>query len=190
MGKVDWTLAELTYITNDSVSYTDIAEHFGVAKSTIVRHAVKTGWPEKRREYAERRIAKLEEKTMEKRVDVEERQLERLRLAQSAFHIELVRIGKKQLAGEEVTHKEVVAVTSLTGALTKAIMMERAILGLSTKPLRIKDDDAIHEYKRLMGYEEESSKKHVKELKSTLESLDRMIERRQIIQAMIDDYNK
>lgn len=73
MGKVDWTLAELLYITNDDVSYADIANHYKVAKSTVVRHAAKTEWPAKRRDYAERRIAALEKKTMQTRVDAEER---------------------------------------------------------------------------------------------------------------------
>lgn len=190
MGKVDWTLAELLYITNDDVSYSDIAKHYNVAKSTVVRHAAKTEWPAKRRDYAERRIATLEKKTMQTRVDAEERQLKTLRVAQAVFNNEILRLGDKQTRGLDISRKEVRNITQLTHAITKAIMAERTILGLSTKLLQIRDEDAIHEYKVLMGLEEETPAEQVKGLKDDLQMLDRMIERRRMIQGMIDRYEE
>lgn len=65
MSKVDWAVAESTYVTKHHVSYDFLANLFGVAKSTVVRYAVKESWPEKRHNYTKMRILALEERTLQ-----------------------------------------------------------------------------------------------------------------------------
>lgn len=77
--------------------------------------------------------------------------------------------------------------SAATSNLIKAIMTERKIIGLRTKPIVFKNPEDIEEYKIMMGYKEPPVDRQYRETKAAIETLDRMIERRQRLQAYIDD---
>jgi hemerythrin len=172
MSKVDWAVAESTYVTKPEASYDWLAQMFGTAKSTVVRQAVKRNWPKKREEYTEKRIQALEENVLETRLQVEERHLKTLRLTQTVFHNQIVRLANKQQQDEGTNGKEWNTIASLTRAMTKAIMTERTILGLSSKPIRIKNAEAIENIQRIMGHKVEPLDQKYRESKALLEGID------------------
>lgn len=172
MSKLDWAVAESTYITKSEASYDWLAQMFGVAKSTIVRRAVKRSWPEKREKYVQKRIDTLEERTLEKRVDVEERELKILRNVITLFHNEILRLGLRQQQGDDVRRDEWSTIASLTHAITKAIMTERTILGLPSKLIRIKNQEAIKDIQEMMGYTHVPFYEQYRLTKELLEGID------------------
>lgn len=172
MSRVDWVQAEVKYVTKQEVSYDWLAQLFGVAKTTIVRHAVKEEWPKKRKDYIEKRISVLEERTMQKRIDVDERHLRNLRTTQAVFNNEIVRLGLKQQRGENIATKEWNAIARLTSAMVKAIMAERDLLGLPTKLIRVTDPAEIERIQRAKGIKEDPPYQKYRETKAILEGID------------------
>jgi len=172
MSKVDWVEAEVKYVTKPEVSYDWLAQLLGTAKSTIVRHAVKEEWPKKRKEYKQKRITVLEERILEKSADVDERHLKILRHTQVSFHNRILDLGLKQQRGELVDSKAWRTIASLTDAMTKAIMAERAILGLPTKQIRITDPEALDNIQRQRGIKTEPPYQKYRETKALLEGID------------------
>ena len=172
MSKLDWAVAESTYITKSEASYDWLAQMFGVAKSTIVRRAVKLEWSQKREQYIRKRIRVLEERTLESRIQVEERQLRALRNVQTIFSREVIRIGKKQENREDVTRKEWYGLARITKEALAAIMMERTILGLPSKLIRIKNEEVIKDIQEMMGYKDEPLWQKYTLSKQLLESTD------------------
>jgi hypothetical protein len=114
----------------------------------------------------------LEERTLEKRVDVEERNLRILRNIQALFHNQTVGYLLKQRRGEELTRKEISSLADMTSAMTKAIMTERAILGLRSKPIRIKNAEVVENIQRIMGHKVEPLDQKYRETKALLEGID------------------
>ena len=172
MSKVDWAQAEVKYVTKPEASYDWLAQLFGVAKTTIVRHAMKEEWPKKRKEYKQKRIDILEQRILEKSADVDARHLRILRNTQISFHNEITRLGLKQQRGEDVDGKAWRTIANLTNAMTKAIMTERAILGLSTKLIRITDPEEIKNIQCQRGIKTEPPYLKYRETKALLEGID------------------
>lgn len=172
MSRVDWATAEAKYVSKPEASYSWVAQMFGTTKVTVVRHAKKRSWQQKRRKYTESKIEELLRRSFETRVDVDERHLRSLRIAQHTFHKEIIRLGQKQINNETVTSKEWSHIASLTNAATKAIMTERAILGLSTKLIKVTEPEEIDKIRREKGYETESLDQKYRETKALLEGID------------------
>lgn len=172
MSRIDWAEAEVKYVTKPQASYDWLAKLFGVDKTTVVRHAVRHSWTEKREEYTQRRITELERALLETRLEVEERELKALRLSQALFHNEIVRLLLKQQRGEEITTKEWRGIVSLTGASIKSIMTERTILGLPTKIHKITDQEVLKDLQEMMGYTKVPFWQKYTLIKQLLESTD------------------
>ena len=197
MSRVDWVEAEVKYVTKPEASYDWLAQLFGVAKTTIVRHAAREEWPKKRKEYTQRRINVLEERILEKSVDVDERHLRILRQTQLTFHNEILRLGLQQIRGEETDKKAWRMIASLTNAMSKAIMTERAILGLPTKQIRVTNPEEIENIQRQRGLKTEPPYQKYRETKALLEGIDidAILKHKKILEAYVKkveatgDYN-
>ena len=172
MSRVDWALAEAKYVTKPEASYDWIAQMFDTSKITVVRHAKKQSWQQKRKKYTDDRIEELIRRSLETRVDVDERHLRALRITQHTFHQEVLRLGQRQANGEVIPSKEWMRVASLTNAVTKAMMTERAILGLTTKLIRITDPKEINRIQQEKGYKAEPLYQKYRETKALLEGID------------------
>ena len=83
---------------------------------------------------------------------------------------------------------EWMSIASLTKAMTKAIMTERAILGLSTKLVRVTDPEEIDRIQRMRGRKSDPLDKKYRETKALLEGvdLDAILKHRKIL----EDYVK
>lgn len=189
MGSLNWLEARLMYCANESVSYDMLAKRYKVAKSTITRRAARERWPQLRQEYQDEKLKKLLKKNMNNQIEIEDRQLKSLRIAIATEHNVIVRIARKTVEGTE-TAQDMRKLSAATDALYKSIMMERTILRLPTKPVRLKTPEDIEEYKVMMGLIEPPVDQRYRDTKDAIESLDRMIERRQMLQSMIDETNK
>lgn len=189
MGSLNWLEARLLYCANESVSYDMLAKSYKVAKSTITRRAAREHWPQLRKEYQDKKLQKLLKKNMENQVEIEERQLKSLRIAIATEHNVIVRIAQKTAAGTE-TAQDMRKLSAATDALYKSIMMERTILRLPTKPVRLKDPEDIEEYKIMVGLKEPPIDENYRKTNEAIESLDRMIERQKMLEAMRDEVDK
>jgi len=176
MSKIDWAVAEATYITKSDTSYDTLASLFGTAKTTIVRHARKRDWQAKKERYTERRIDELQRRTLETRVQAEERELKTLRLTQTLFHNQVIRLLRKQRNNEEVTRKEWRSVAEGTSAMIKAIFAERIILGLRTKKVLVRDKDDISAYQLIMNHSEESPREEYENFNDSVKDLEKLLD--------------
>lgn len=191
MSKVDWALAEASYVALETTSYDDIAKRFGVAKSTVVRRAVKYGWYKRRQGYEAQRIGMLEAQTLIERVEVEEKQLKKLRIAEAIIHNQILELGVKQQNGEKLTPSELRAIPELTATLTSTITAERKILGLTYKPIRVTDPEVIESVQVAMGLKPDPEEgRDYQKLKEAHMSLERMIERQKMIESMMEKYDE
>lgn len=187
MGKIDWPATKVLYVTRDSISYGDIAKKYGVAKSTVVRHATKECWPEKRRKYNERRVRELESRSLEDRVEAEERQLRTLRITQAFFHNRLLKLAVKQQTEGAINGKDVREMADATGAMIKAINAERVILELPTKPVVLRSPDDIDAYLIAAGLKDEPAINQYEEIREAIQDLDRLIENRKRLKSYLDE---
>lgn len=189
MGKINWLEARLLYCANENVSYGLLAKKYHVAKSTITRRAARERWPQIRQEYQDEKFKKLLKKTMNHQNEVEERHLKSLRIAIATEHNVIVRVAQRTAEGIQ-TAQDMRQLDAATTALYKNIMMERTILRLPTKPVWLNNAEDIEEYQIMMGLKEPPIDVNYRKTKEAIESLDRMIERRQMLQAMIDEVDK
>lgn len=188
MSRIDWAVAEVKYVTKPEASYDWIAKLFNVDKTTVVRHAVRRSWPVKRERYTEKRIEELEKRTLQTRVDADERHLRILRYSQAFFNNELVGLLRKQDAGLEVTRKEIRGIVGITNAMMKSIMTERTILGLPVKIHRITDQEVLKDLQEMMGYTKVPFWQKYTLTKQLLESTD--IEKIKKHLKLLEDYKK
>ena len=186
MGKVMWTEARALYCSDESISYSMIAKVYKVAKSTIQRRATRENWPALRVHVRERAQAKLLELTSEKIAEIEERHISRLRMIQDVAAMTVYRIGKKT-ENDTASVRDINKLASATITLKTAIMAERKLLGMRTAPVTFKNPEDIEEYQIMMGFKEGPPDRTYKETKKTIETLDRIIERRQMLQSLIDE---
>lgn len=189
MSKVNWLEARLLYCANPQISYDLLAKHYKVAKSTITRHAKREGWPQIRQEFQDEKLKRLLKKKINHQSEVEERHLKTIRLAITVAHNSIVNAANKVTAGTQ-TAKDLRIIDAASSALYKNIMLERTILRLPTKPVRLTDPDQIEEYLITIGLKEPPVDTQYKEMKETVDTMDRMIERRQMLQEMIDDVDR
>jgi hypothetical protein len=189
MGKVNWLEARLIYCADERASYDDVARKYKVAKSTITRRAVRERWPQLREEYQNEKFKKLLEKNADSQSEVEARHLKTIRISIKAAHNTIVGVAEKVALGTQ-TPKDIRELNAATTVLYRCIMMERTILRLPTKAPRFDNPDDLEQYQITMGFKDPPADHAYKEAKQALESLDRMIERRKMIQAMIDDVDR
>ncbi len=183
-------MAELEYVTMSKVSYDAIAKRHKVAKSTVVRRATKHDWKEKRVAFQNERFTRARKLRMESVADIDERHLKKLQLVQEVMNHEFMRLSHKLVTKGELTPRENRIVFDFIGPYTKAIMTERAILGLRTKPVRITNPEDIEAYLVAVGLKEPPADQAYRNAKEAVENLDRLIEHRQRMQSYIDEVDQ
>lgn len=188
MAKVDWIQAEIEYITSVKISYDDIAKRHKVAKPTVVRRAKKEIWKAKRADFQAERVARARQLRMESKTEIDERHLRKLRMAQDIMNHEYGRLSTKLLTDGELTPQETRIVFDFIGPYIKAVMAERAILGLRTKLVRITNPEDIEAYLEAVGLKEPSPRKRYEELKEQHVDLQKLIEHEKRLRSYIEDY--
>lgn len=84
--KIDWTAAKKDYITDETLSYEDIAKKYGLATQSVAARAGKDGWVEQRK----KALSKIDQKLIEKATDiVAEFQAKKLKVGQAMVAIGL-----------------------------------------------------------------------------------------------------
>lgn len=73
MSKVNWALARTDYISNEQLSYQDIAGKYAVSKRSVTKKAVEEGWQGLRQETSLKVLQKLPDKVSETIVQVNQR---------------------------------------------------------------------------------------------------------------------
>lgn len=191
--KVNWYHIEREYITKPRLTYDAIAKHTGVAKSTVVRHAKKESWQQKRAIFQEEVSEKILAKRRESAAEVDERHIKKSYLIQDTMSLQLsILIEKMTTTPGGLSGKEQRELIALSNAYYKAVMEERKLKGLNTKPVQIHlhNSEDIDRYLEAIGAKEPPIDENYRKTKEAIESLDRMIEHRQLLQSMIDETNK
>lgn len=189
MSKVNWVNARIRYCADENATYDSVAKMYGVAKSTITRKAAKERWPQLRQEYQTERHKQLSKVNINKQNEVEERHLKTIRIAIDTAHNAIVKIAINVANGTQ-SPKEARQLNSLTTALYKNIILERTILGHTTKPVVFRNSDDIDDYLVAEGFKEPPVNSSYKDLQKASESLAHMIERQKMIDGMIEDSNR
>lgn len=177
MGKIDWYDVEYDYLSQADLSYGDIAFKYGVAKSTVVRRAKKGDWVNKRLALKEKRVEELLLRTNQEKVEVEERELRILRAIQALAAKQLQTIYAKQKKGAELTDRDIRVISKISSLHHNNMMLERTILGLPTKPIRITNEEAIENFQIMMGYIDEPLARKLESRKEMIAQLERTLGR-------------
>lgn len=128
---MNWTEAEALYISDAETSYGSLASKYGVAKSTILRHANKHDWRIKRKEHTVKLIKKTIEERDNDREVVDRRQVDALRATQAVLVRNIYEINKRSQSDGKIYASELY---TLSRAMFMAMKQERDILGLPNVP--------------------------------------------------------
>lgn len=135
--KINWSKAVADYLKDETLSYEDIANRYGVSKRAVVKRAVQDRWQELRKETALQVHQKLPEKLGESIADVKARHAKEGKLFQGKG-LEAVNSGKTPTNFYQ----------ALMGIVT-GIRLERQALGLDKyKP----EDDSLWQKFQQFGY--------------------------------------
>ena len=192
MSKVDWYKAELEYVTKPRLSYDDIAKHFHVAKSTVVRQAKKNAWLSKRKEFQKRLYNRARITRMETAAQTNERHLNKTYMIQDMVNLETSKLIDKMTREGPLSNIELKNFFKLSSAYFDAVMMERKIKGLNIKPvqIRLSDPDDVDRYLETVGLKDPPVDQTYKKVKEAIETLDMLIERRKRLQSYIDEVDE
>ncbi|MFY9228568.1 MAG: hypothetical protein WAO28_04590 [Candidatus Microsaccharimonas sp.] len=171
MTRVNWAELEVVYIVGGKLSYQDLANTYGVAKSTVVRHAKKHSWKDKRQQFNDERIAEVLRRTNQDRIQVEERHLRILKANQALVGREIKTMILKHMKTGSLSTEDWTTINMIYNIFSKAMMTERAIIGLSSKPVRITNPEYMEQYQIDMGYIAEPYDKTAKRIEDTMKSL-------------------
>lgn len=69
-GKIDWLAAKKDYISDSTISYSKIANKYGVTKNAVTNRAKKEGWPKLRQDLSDRASTKVEDKIVDDLAEV------------------------------------------------------------------------------------------------------------------------
>ncbi len=136
MSKINWIEARELYVYDERISYQAIADTYGIAKSSVQRHASKNKWQEDRWTFHKDLKKRMGAYNMDKKVRAEERQLEFLRKLQVVMTNGLNSLIRAQNENGELSHAEMKQLYKLSSVASKVIMMERTILGLRNRVIR------------------------------------------------------
>lgn len=82
-SKIDWIEARKYYLRDNTVSYRDVAEKFGVSKKAVETHASVDGWAFLRQSLGERSIQRVEAEIVDKNTEINEKHGRHYRNAQA-----------------------------------------------------------------------------------------------------------
>lgn len=183
MSKVNWGEALALYVTQHTETYGKLAKRYGVAKSTIVRHAVKHNWQKIRVQYRTDRLNKLTGEIKQARVEADERHLVIAKLLVDVSRIEANRLAFKLQEQGGLSHADIRAMGDAIAIAQKGIKLERILLGLPTRPVRMTDPQAFAEIKGPDPHLPEEPWEFYKYAKKAIKKLDR---HRDLLQRYID----
>lgn len=183
MGKVKWDEALALYVTQHNESYEKLAKRYGVAKSTIVRHAVKHDWPLVKDKYHKSRVKRLTGSIFQARIETDERHLKLAQLIQAVANTEARRLALKVQQGYELTRPEARSMTDLMAVVQKGVRLERIILGLPMRPIRMTDPQAFAEIRGPDPHSPEEPWEFYRDAKKNIKILDK---HRAMLQRYID----
>lgn len=170
MGKVNWSEAETLYIGDGRITYDFLAKKYGVAKSTIQRHAKTHEWPDKRFQFKGNSIQTALQKNLDKSNEVDERHISILKAIQGAGLRAMDAIQNSQASEYSISELSAAART-----ITKAIEDERRILGIAYLPVaQSPQERRMEEYRNNFTYKSptleqiEERKRRLDRLKRTM----------------------
>lgn len=101
MAKINWLQARVDYVSDESLSYEDIAKKYGTTKRAIEMHASKDKWVQLRADTSATLRQKLPEKISESIADVKVRHIQTAKILQSKGLRVIVGDPKNGIAGME-----------------------------------------------------------------------------------------
>ena len=125
MSKINWLVARNEYVIDESLSYEDIAQKYGVSKSQVVRVADKEQWQELRAKAKQNATEMLPKKVGESIAEVNERHVQTAKILQTK--------GMVAIIGDEKNGIKPIPITSFDHArkaVDTGVTMERRALGL------------------------------------------------------------
>jgi hypothetical protein len=140
MSAVDWEKAEQDYVSNRTLSYSDIAKKYSAVKSTVQRQATKRRWQQKRRMVSDHLADKYLErfKVSISEIEAQHHQIIRDRIDKAYRQMYLY---NEKVLNDTVTHKDTMEFFAASNILFKSIKLERVMLGL---PFRNISQPAIY----------------------------------------------
>lgn len=189
MGKVVWIDARLEFLMDTSVTYGSLAKKYGVSPSTIQRRAIRDGWLEERELVLEKVHKNALKLGIEEKAQIDERHLARYRLMQQLSNRIIYDTEMKAQEGT-ADSRDYSASLQATTTLFKAIMAERSLLGLTTRPVVFRDPEQILEYQRNIGMIPAPINQDYKDAVKEEAMLDQFIKRRQKLRKYIKDTNE
>ncbi len=148
VSKINWTEAREAYVYNEKTSYQNVATKFGVAKSTVQRHADSHHWQEDRWEFHRELRKRMRSNKMEHILEKEDLQLKLLEKMQYVMTRGVNHFIKIQKDDGSLTKAQFKQLFRLYSFMHRAIMLERTILGLPNRVTRMTNKDESYEYRR------------------------------------------
>lgn len=72
-AKIDWIEAQIYYLADNTRSYKDVAQKFGVSSTAVEQRAAKEHWVELRNSLGEKTIQKVEAELVDRKAEINER---------------------------------------------------------------------------------------------------------------------
>lgn len=126
--KWDVVEAEKLYLSDASVSYSDIAKKYGVALTTVKNYGKAHDWPEQRQRLTEKGLESFAEKHAALISETNDDHLRIFKNSRNIAYNNLVKISKQ--AGDKII--DVKELSGNISAISEAVKSERMVLGLPT----------------------------------------------------------
>ncbi len=130
--KIDWEAAKRWYLDDARRSYNDVAKEFGVAKSTVEKHAKKgdDSWARGRQELGENATIEFQTEKQKQLADADDRHLKHAKSIQNAAISSLYRVSERNKAAKDAEPIDSNGVFRSAMAIKTGMDYERIVLGL------------------------------------------------------------
>lgn len=156
--KVDWYEARKVYLSDNTISYSDIAKKFGVSKKAVTDIASKESWPSLRQDLSEKAFNEFTQKLLDTKSEAQARHLQHFQNLQGLANRSIMEMAEtnffRDKRGNLVTIKDKdgkerpiprpinpFELEKLAKALKDAINGERVVLGLPTSVSALTDPE-------------------------------------------------
>src|SRR5690606_8695679 len=113
---------------------------------TVVRRAKKYFWQQSREEYQYQRIAMARKARLRSAAEVDEKHLMMIQHTQGILNTQFLRLAVKYQEEGRLSPREFKNMMSAESAMMRYIELERKILGLPTKAVRLSNTEDINDY--------------------------------------------
>lgn len=149
--KIDWFEARKRYLSNSTVSYADIADEFGVSKTSVEARARSEGWVELRQELGEKAFNELTEKLVNIKTTANDRHLKHYQNLQAIANMSIQDMAERSFERDRKGRIIIIdgkpipkpvnpfELEKLAKALKTSIDGERVVLGLPTSVSALTD---------------------------------------------------